>query len=193
MDYANEARELAVKWHTETNHKYDRYLPYEFHLRMVNNAFKRFAYLVDGKTNETEKLNRMYAEAGCWLHDTIEDCRITWNDLRQQMFPVEVCDLVYAVSNEKGKNRAERANAKYYNGIRKTPLATFVKLCDRIANVEYSRMMGSDMLGKYRMEYGEFREKLYDKKYKAMFDYIEALLGMHKSVIETQKKSTRKK
>jgi hypothetical protein len=46
-------------------------------------------------------------------------------------------DIIYAVTNDKGKNRKERAGVKYYEGIRKTPGAVFVKLCDRIANVQY--------------------------------------------------------
>ncbi|MBR1412444.1 MAG: hypothetical protein IJ577_04880, partial [Prevotella sp.] len=45
---------------------------------------------------------------------------------------------VYALTNEKGRTRAERAGEKYYQGIRETPYAPFVKLCDRLANITYS-------------------------------------------------------
>ena len=34
--------------------------------------------------------------------------------------------------------RAERAGENYYKGIRETPYAPFVKLCDRLANITYS-------------------------------------------------------
>ena len=47
-------------------------------------------------------------------------------------------EIVYALTNDKGRTRAERAGEKYYKGIRETPYAPFVKLCDRLANVTYS-------------------------------------------------------
>ena len=44
-----------LKQHTETNHMYDTYLPYEFHLRMVKNVAKQFINEVpdsnDGETS----------------------------------------------------------------------------------------------------------------------------------------------
>ena len=51
-----------IKWcieqHTKTNHWYDEYLPYEFHLRMVAQAAKDFIDLVpdlnDGETSDRE-------------------------------------------------------------------------------------------------------------------------------------------
>ena len=47
-------------------------------------------------------------------------------------------EIVYALTNDKGRTRAERAGEKYYQGIRETPYAPFVKLCDRLANITYS-------------------------------------------------------
>jgi len=60
------------------------------------------------------------------------------------------------VTNEKGKNRAERANKRYYDGIVETPGATFVKLCDRFANLRYGKMMKSPMFEKYKKEQDHF-------------------------------------
>jgi len=68
----------------------------------------------------------------------------------------EVADIVYAVTNDKGKNRKERAGDKYYEGIRNTPGAVFVKLCDRIANVQYGKMTKSRMFEMYKKENSEF-------------------------------------
>jgi len=68
-----------------------------------------------------------------------------------------VADIIYAVSNEKGKNRKERANDKYYEGIRQTEGASFVKICDRIANVQYSKMTGSKMFEMYKKENEHFK------------------------------------
>ena len=47
-------------------------------------------------------------------------------------------EITYALTNDKGRTRAERAGEKYYQGIRETPYAPFVKLCDRLANITYS-------------------------------------------------------
>ena len=47
-------------------------------------------------------------------------------------------EIVYALTNDKGRTRAERAGERYYQGIRQTPYAPFVKLCDRLANITYS-------------------------------------------------------
>ena len=36
-----------LEQHKSTNHMYDTYLPYEFHLRMVNNVGQQFKHLLD--------------------------------------------------------------------------------------------------------------------------------------------------
>jgi (p)ppGpp synthase/HD superfamily hydrolase len=111
-----------------------------------------------------------------WGHDLIEDCRVSYNDVKEQLGQ-EAADIIYAVTNEKGKNRKERANDKYYEGIRNTPGAVFVKLCDRIANVQYSKMTKSRMFEMYKKENDEFIVKLgYDDTnthpYFEMFSYL---------------------
>jgi hypothetical protein len=58
-------------------------------------------------------------------------------------------EIVYALTNEKGRNRKERAGKRYYEGIRNTPYAPFVKMCDRMANIRYS--CGSYNMGNLRM------------------------------------------
>ena len=47
-------------------------------------------------------------------------------------------EIVYALTNDKGRTRSERAGERYYQGIRETPYAPLVKLADRLANVTYS-------------------------------------------------------
>ena len=92
-------------------------------------------------------------------HDLIEDTRVSYNDVKE-VLGQQAADIIYAVSNEKGKNRKERANEKYYEGIRNTPGAVFVKLCDRIANVQYSKMTKSRMFEMYKKENAEFTKAL---------------------------------
>jgi (p)ppGpp synthase/HD superfamily hydrolase len=152
-----------IKWcidqHAKTNHMYDTYLPYEFHLRMVANVAKDFSHLVkDFSHLHSEKLS-YECQLACWGHDLIEDTRVSYNDVKERL-GVEAADIVYAVTNEKGKNRKERANEKYYEGIRNTPGAVFVKLCDRIANVQYSKMTKSRMFEMYKKENLEFTKAL---------------------------------
>lgn len=145
------AFEYAERQHRITNHEYDG-KPYTVHLEMVFYTGIKFIQLAPKNWHET-------LLAACWLHDVIEDCRITYNDLVGDFNPT-VANLVYAVTNEKGKNRAERANDTYYEGITSQENAVFVKLCDRIANVEYSKNNKSSMFDKYKKENKDFITKL---------------------------------
>lgn len=177
--------EEKIKWiiqqHKDTNHFYDTYLPYEFHLKMVVNVAEDFKYLM--------KNNVAYWETiilSCWGHDLIEDCRVSYNDVKKYLDNREnykdgpIANIIYAVTNEKGKNRSERANDKYYEGIRNTPGADFVKLCDRIANVQYSKMTKSDMFEKYKKENDDFIMKVGwdDTNFHPYFDMISYLVNL---------------
>ena len=180
--------EEKTKWcigqHVKTNHFYDTYLPYEFHLRMVANVFEKFQHLlksnVEYSTGENivnpvlQKSITYVLRLACWGHDLIEDTRTSYNDVKE-VLGQEVADVVYAVTNEKGKTRKERANDKYYEGIRNTPGAVFVKLCDRIANVQYSKMTGSRMFEMYKKENIDFMVQLgrqVGNPYEPMFQYL---------------------
>jgi hypothetical protein len=88
----------------------------------------------------------------------------------------EAADIVFAVTNDKGKNRKERAGVNYYRGIRDTSGAVFVKLCDRIANVQYSKMTKSRMFKMYQEEHSDFERFLgrytTNKDLEPMFIYL---------------------
>jgi len=164
----------CIEQHRKTNHFYDRYLPYEFHLRMVNNVYEDFQHLLDEELND-------YCGKAVWAHDLIEDTRVSYNDVKNQLGE-EVANIVYAVTNDKGKNRKERAGDKYYEGIRNTPGAVFVKLCDRIANVQYGKMTKSRMFEMYKKENPEFIRQLgvgqgTSIKYGDMFIYLNSLFN----------------
>lgn len=157
------AQSYAIKKHKETRHKYDG-KPYSVHLNMVVEVANQFIHFIP-----TE--HRQVVIDACWCHDVIEDCRETFNDVAKAT-SVQVAEIVYALTNEKGKTRAERANDKYYKGIRETEFAVFVKLCDRIANYKYSKKKGSRMADMYEKEMENFIAKIYDEKYEEMFDYL---------------------
>ena len=160
----------CIAQHDNTNHMYDKYIPYSFHLRMVDRVAQQFEHLLDdtkdmqtGKSREILGIGFVSIRIACrkaaWGHDTIEDTRTSYNDAVNHLGK-DAADIVYAVTNEKGKNRAERANDKYYAGIVATPGAVFVKICDRIANVQYGKMTGSSMYDKYKKENDNFITKL---------------------------------
>lgn len=145
-----------INQHVNTNHMYDIYLPYEFHLRMVNENFRKFYPTIEGWTPEFI----LSVELGGWGHDLMEDTRTSYNDIRN-MLGVDAAEIIRAVTNySRGRNRDERMPDFVYNDIRNTPGAIFVKLCDRIANVQYGKMMGSSMFKKYKQENEHFLEKL---------------------------------
>lgn len=133
-------RQSAYDLHQSVNQTYGDSLPYGFHLDMVVDLIRRFGHLVCA--GEEDVLPLFF---GGFYHDSIEDARLTYNDVkkvaRQWMTDEQALmavEIVYALTNDKGRNRAERAGEKYYKGIRETPYAPFVKLCDRLANTTFS-------------------------------------------------------
>lgn len=133
-------RELAHGIHDGVNQKYDKTHPYWYHLDMVADLVAKYGAEVCVCPEDAAPL--MF---GAYFHDSIEDARLTYNDvlaLARGFFDEEhavmATEIAYALTNEKGRNRAERANNRYYEGIRSTPYAPLVKLADRLANMTYS-------------------------------------------------------
>lgn len=166
MTLLEKSKEYVIKCHKNTNHLYDGQ-PYTIHLELVYDTAQKFIHLIP-------EAARQIVLSASWGHDICEDCRETYSDIKQNT-NLEVAEIIYALTNEKGKTRKDRANAKYYEGIRNTPYATFVKICDRIANVEYSKKSGSSMFKKYEKENADFKRQLTSPLYKEMWDYLENL------------------
>lgn len=159
----------AITCHGQTNHFYDG-KPYGFHLQMVVDMVLKFKYLAP---------DLELCIAGAWVHDVIEDCRISYHQVKENC-GLEVAEIAYALTNEKGRSRKERANGKYYEGIRSNKNAHFVKICDRLANIKYSIENKSSMENAYQKEDSEFRNYLYEDKFSPMFIYMTELLNNHK-------------
>ena len=139
-DQIDHFRQMAHDLHDSVNQTYAGTLPYGFHLDMVVEGVRKFGYLVC--VREEDVLPLFF---GAYFHDSIEDARLTYNDVMHEARLVlteeqalMATEIVYALTNDKGRNRAERAGEKYYQGIRETPYAPFVKLCDRLANITFS-------------------------------------------------------
>jgi len=161
------SKEFGIKCHRDANCQYDG-KPYEIHLEMVYNIGLKFIHLIPKEKQEN-------VLSACWIHDTIEDCRQTYNDVKNSLNE-DVAELAYALTNEKGKTRKERASDKYYEGIRNTQFASYVKLCDRIANYQYSIKTNSKMSGIYEKEMDDFLNKVVNNsEYIEMVDYLKSL------------------
>lgn len=169
------------------NQKYADSLPYSFHLKCVEQQGEKFMYLipkefVENKQNiysDTVSLVNIVRVA-LTAHEAIEDFRMTYNDVKGKATELGntvagemVADIVYTVTDEKGKNREERKNEKYYKELSENKLAVFVKLADLSANTLFSKLTGSSMYEKYKKEFPKFKEKVYVEEYKEFFDYLE--------------------
>lgn len=135
-----EIKLAAWALHESVGQTYDKNQPYGVHLSMVADAAMKYGYEVVAKEEDVVPL--MFA---AYYHDSIEDARLTYNDVtavaRKYMDAEQAymaAEIVYALTNDKGRTRQERAGEKYYAGIRETPYAPFMKLCDRLANMTYS-------------------------------------------------------
>ena len=140
IDVIEKIKISAHKLHESVNQTYDDVLPYGYHLDMVVDSVYKYGHEVCA--SESDILPLFF---GAYYHDSIEDARLSYNDVmkiasqymsQEQAFMA--AEIVYALTNDKGRTRAERAGEKYYKGIRKTPYAPFVKLADRLANISHS-------------------------------------------------------
>lgn len=165
-DKIEQIKQSAHKLHKDVNQTYDRVHPYGFHLDMVADSV--FKYGNEVCTCEQDVLPLFFA---AYYHDSIEDARLTYNDVTKiaKSFMDDsqaymAAEIVYALTNDKGRTRAERAGEKYYQGIRETPYAPFIKLADRLANISYSssgdNAANLHMKEVYRNELPHFLEAL---------------------------------
>lgn len=155
----------AVALHKSVNQTYGVGLDYGYHLEMTAAYVRKYGHLV-----ATQAADVILLYAAAYFHDAIEDARLTYHDLCDTLLvvgigqsdTVQVADIVYAVTNLRGKTRAERAGKEYYRLIRQTRFAPFVKMCDRLANVAYSTRFGlhDAMAATYRDEMPHFIKAL---------------------------------
>ena len=178
----------------DVNQKYGDNLPYSFHLKAVVAQGKIFSkewdYLivkhslgmelneVSNKLVRTEMLE--FVLAG---HDLIEDARMTYNDVKQMAYryfyddsiATLLADIIYDVTDEKGKNRGERKNNKFYSALKKNELALFVKLADMAANRMYSKLFNTKQYNMYKEEFEKFKQKTYTNSLANMFNYVNSI------------------
>ncbi|MBO4907347.1 MAG: hypothetical protein J5486_10035 [Bacteroidaceae bacterium] len=182
-DVIAQIRQAAADLHASVNQTYDKHHPYSFHLDMVADAAMLYGH--ETCISEHDVLPLVF---GAYFHDSIEDARLTYNDVmhiaRRYMDDEQALiatEIVYALTNDKGRTRAERAGENYYAGIRSTPYAPLVKLCDRYANCSYSFQHSNDanvhMCEVYRTEMAHFLSSITAKTDDQRFTLPPSLLS----------------
>ena len=165
------AREFGPNLHAERNLRYGDYA-YTIHLQTVANFGKYFRHLLQISTDQAYEV-----EAALWLHDTIEDCGINYQKIKT-LFNENVAEYVWSVTGF-GRNRVER-NASVEERIKGKIIPTYIKLCDKLANMVFSKYLDSNsgMYEKYVAEWSSFKEKYYLPDLKEMFDYVDNLIDL---------------
>ena len=95
--------------------------PYEEHLRRV-------ADIVAQAKGDAEMV------AAAWLHDVVEDCGITRDDLASR-FGAEVADLVLEVTDDMGLSKEKRRQRQVGTVAQKSERARLLKLADKTSNI----------------------------------------------------------
>ena len=74
------------------------------------------------------------AVAAAWLHDTVEDCGVSPEELRHRFGP-EVAALVAELTDDKRLPKPERKRLQQVNAPGKSPGAALIKLADKTSNL----------------------------------------------------------
>lgn len=104
LNIVTQIRNTASKIHADVNQHYDIY-PYSYHLQMVFDEFKAMADSVL-ITNEEYYPSLVF---GAYFHDSIEDARLTYNDVKKIALSIlsneddaiKAAEYAYALTNEK--------------------------------------------------------------------------------------------
>lgn len=163
--FVNDAKKFALMTHHRCGQKYDKKYPYYYHLDMVSKFTLKFNSILTGK-------EQMIVFIIALFHDLIEDCRLTYNDVKEK-WGKEIADGVFACTELRGKNRKERHGPEYIKGLQESRLGCFTKICDIIANMTMGKRTGSRMFPMYQKEYSHTKKNLYTVEFKSLFEYIE--------------------
>ena len=155
MSIVEQAKQFAIKHHGDQRYgKGEDSLPYAYHLEKVFDVIWEFQDLFPGPSPTLSHLM-----AASFLHDILEDTPVTFEEIFSE-FGRNIARLVFAVTNEPGKNRHERHERTYPKLRAAGREALALKLSDRIANVRHSVQHNHNILGMYKKEYKDFRAYL---------------------------------
>jgi (p)ppGpp synthase/HD superfamily hydrolase len=177
MNNIEKARDFAYEKHNKPSDS-QRYgnAPYSKHLDDVKAVADRHLHYLNA-----EEVEDVYC--AIYLHDTVEDTETTPN-LLKKLFNDRVASIVLAVSNERGWDKKEIL-FKTLPKIWQNRLATFVKMCDRIANTTNSKAgideRSSSLFERYKSEYPVFRYALKNEDFEDLWKELDELYGYKSS------------
>ena len=120
-DIAARAREFARAAHDGQTRKGAAQEPYFVHLEEV----AAFTEAHGGSA---------VAIAAAWLHDTVEDCAVTAEEIAAHFGPA-VAGVVAELTDDKSLPKPERKRLQLANAPRRSPEAALVKIGDKVSNV----------------------------------------------------------
>jgi len=125
-------------------HQHQKYgdSPYTVHLHDVENVLREFGH-------DDEKYL-----AAAWLHDVIEDTPTHYSEV-EQATSKDVAEIVFALTDEIGRNRKERQK-KTKPKVHACPDALVVKLADIISNYRDARRGNPGFIQMYKKGHPEF-------------------------------------
>lgn len=163
------------RWFPTFSDEYDHY-----HFTSEHQQEAWYTYmLTDGLVTWQPSKLREHLVAAAWLHDVIEDTLVKRKEL-EELFGKFVARVVWNVTDESGENRRIR-HALTYPKIREFAPALFLKLCDRIANVE----QGGSLVQMYRKEFEDFKRALYTPHlFEGMWLHLQNLLTPVREMVD---------
>lgn len=169
LDYIKENKFNIIDFVTK-KHGSQKYgdKPYIYHILGVNAVCDRFI-----NKYEWSEYDKDVIKKSIMCHDLLEDTDTTKEELIS-LFGEDVYKVVFNVSGF-GNNRKER-NTNAYSKIPNDDRSIFVKLCDRISNVEES--IGNDRLfNMYRSENDNFKKNIFNGKFLEMWGRLDELFN----------------
>lgn len=163
----------------ECNQKYNKTLPYSFHLKAVVSQCCKYITLVPEET-------RPFVKVAGGGHDLIEDARMTFNDVIDMLLSCGyshdnarfIAKIIFACTELRGMDRPERHGPEFFKTLKENRLGVFVKLCDIMANVLFSILTNSSMFAKYKAEFPHLKKELYQVgEYEMLWYDLERTLG----------------
>lgn len=161
--FVEKARLFAIKAHGKQMYGEK---PYSFHLGEVHRCLTEYCPAASE-----------HMEAAAWLHDTIEDTEVTFDDIFKE-FGRNVARIVFAVTNEEGRNRKERHKRTYPKIMACGRDAIAVKLADRISNTTHSLQNNHGLFRMYQKEHVGFKKALHlPGELKSMWSALDVLMA----------------
>jgi len=143
---------LSYKLHSYNAQIYDNKYSYLYHIEYAAAQLKELMKHIGGEEDSQVYINSLCA---IYLHDSVEDAGITYNDIRN-MFNIDIAEAVFGVTNNRGRTRKERSGGDFYDVLTSNKVSVYCKIADRCANYKYGAEVDSSMSRKYKKENPDF-------------------------------------